>query len=219
GLDPAEPGALGLVEAHGTGTPAGDEAELATLRRVFGTCGPPVGLGTVKSMIGHAMAAAGVAGLIKAAFALRDGVLPPTLHVDDPHPALEDGRLRPVREAAEWEGGHGPRRAVVNAFGFGGTNAHVVLEEPPRGRARRRPGAGGGSGGGRGPAGGVAPRGGASPAAPARGVGAGAAGGAAGGGRGSARGPPAPSRRRVRRAALPPPRPLAGPCRWGTRRG
>lgn len=139
GLDPAEPGALGLVEAHGTGTPAGDEAELATLRRVFGTCGPPVGLGTVKSMIGHAMAAAGVAGLIKAAFALRDGVLPPTLHVDDPHPALEDGRLRPVREAAEWEGGHGPRRAVVNAFGFGGTNAHVVLEEPPRGRARRRP--------------------------------------------------------------------------------
>ncbi|QXJ20724.1 polyketide synthase dehydratase domain-containing protein [Actinomadura graeca] len=138
GLDPAAPGAVGLVEAHGTATPAGDEAELATLRRVLGTGGPPVGLGTVKSMIGHAMPAAGIAGLIKAAFALRDGVLPPTLHVDDPHPALEGGRLRPVREAAEWEPAPGtPRRAVVNAFGFGGANAHVILEEPPATRARR----------------------------------------------------------------------------------
>ncbi|TMQ92252.1 acyltransferase domain-containing protein [Actinomadura soli] len=141
GLDPAEPGAVGLVEAHGTATPAGDEAELATLRRVFGTGGPPIGLGTVKSMIGHAMPAAGIAGLIKAACALRDGVLPPTLHVDDPHPALEDGRLRLVREAAEWERHDRPRRAVVNAFGFGGANAHVILEEPPSSgvrRARRR---------------------------------------------------------------------------------
>lgn len=135
GLDPAAPGAVGLVEAHGTGAPAGDEAELATLRRVFGTDGPPIGLGTVKSMIGHAMPAAGIAGLIKAAFALRDGVLPPTLHVDDPHPALDGGRLRPVREAAEWGGA--PRRAVVNAFGFGGANAHVVLQEAPSGRAAR----------------------------------------------------------------------------------
>ncbi|MFD0688997.1 beta-ketoacyl synthase N-terminal-like domain-containing protein [Actinomadura fibrosa] len=139
GLDPREPGAVGLVEAHGTATPAGDEAELATLRRVLGTEGPPVGLGTVKSMIGHAMPAAGIAGLVKAAFAVRDGVLPPTLHVDDPHPALDGGRLRPVREAAEWERPVGaPRRAVVNAFGFGGANAHVILEEPPSAPARRR---------------------------------------------------------------------------------
>ncbi|MFI0485009.1 beta-ketoacyl synthase N-terminal-like domain-containing protein [Actinomadura sp. 9N215] len=137
GLDPAEPGAVGLVEAHGTATPAGDEAELATLRRVFGTGGPPIGLGTVKSMIGHAMPAAGIAGLIKAACALRDGVLPPTLHADDPHPALADGRLRLVREAAEWERHGGPRRAVVNAFGFGGANAHVILEEPPSSALRR----------------------------------------------------------------------------------
>ncbi|MFD0902493.1 beta-ketoacyl synthase N-terminal-like domain-containing protein [Actinomadura sediminis] len=135
GLDPLAPGAVGLVEAHGTGTPAGDEAELATLRRVFGTDGPPIGLGTVKSMIGHAMPAAGIAGLIKAAFALRDGVLPPTLHVADPHPALDGGRLRPLRETAEWEGA--PRRAVVNAFGFGGANAHVILQEAPPGRAAR----------------------------------------------------------------------------------
>ncbi|RKS68743.1 acyl transferase domain-containing protein [Actinomadura pelletieri DSM 43383] len=140
GLDPAEPGALGLVEAHGTGTPAGDEAELATLHRAFGADGPPIGLGTVKSMIGHAMTAAGIAGLIKAACAVRDGVLPPTLHVDDPHPALEHGRLRPVREAAEWERHGGPRRAVVNAFGFGGANAHVILQEPPSGRVARRTG-------------------------------------------------------------------------------
>ncbi|WP_176611331.1 beta-ketoacyl synthase N-terminal-like domain-containing protein [Actinomadura sp. WMMB 499] len=135
GLDPAAPGAVGLVEAHGTGTPAGDGAELAALRRVFGTDGPPIGLGTVKSMIGHALPASGIAGLIKAAFALRDGVLPPTLHVDDPHPALDGGRLRPVREAAEW--GERPRRAVVNAFGFGGANAHVILQEAPSGRTAR----------------------------------------------------------------------------------
>ncbi|MFI0407826.1 beta-ketoacyl synthase N-terminal-like domain-containing protein [Actinomadura sp. 3N508] len=141
GLDPAEPGAVGLVEAHGTATPAGDEAELATLRRVFGSGGPPIGLGTVKSMIGHAMPAAGIAGLIKAACALRDAVLPPTLHVDDPHPALENTRLHLIREPADWERHDGPRRAVVNAFGFGGANAHVILEEPPSSavrRARRR---------------------------------------------------------------------------------
>ncbi|MEW2360135.1 beta-ketoacyl synthase N-terminal-like domain-containing protein, partial [Spirillospora sp. NPDC029432] len=139
GLDPSVPGAAGLVEAHGTATPAGDAAELATLRRVFecaeGGAGaaPPLWLGTVKSMIGHAMPAAGIAGLIKASCALRDGVLPPTLHIDEPHAALAGTRLRPVREAAEWEppGGGVPRRAVVNAFGFGGVNAHVVLEEPP----------------------------------------------------------------------------------------
>ncbi|GAA2414387.1 type I polyketide synthase [Actinomadura vinacea] len=138
GLDPSAPGAAGLVEAHGTATPAGDEAELATLRRVFGTApggaaggGPPLWLGTVKSMIGHAMPAAGMAGLIKAVCALRDGVLPPTLNIEEPHAALAGTRLRPVRERAEWEppGGGVPRRAVVNAFGFGGVNAHVVLEE------------------------------------------------------------------------------------------
>ncbi|MFG2003037.1 beta-ketoacyl synthase N-terminal-like domain-containing protein [Spirillospora sp. NPDC048911] len=139
GLDPAAPGALGLVEAHGTGTPAGDEAELATLRRVFGDGGPPLALGTVKSMIGHAMPAGGIAGLIKAACALRDGVLPPTLNIEEPHPALAGSRLRPVHEPVTWEppAPGVPRRAVVNAFGFGGANAHVILEEPP---AHLRPG-------------------------------------------------------------------------------
>ncbi|MEV4258813.1 polyketide synthase, partial [Spirillospora sp. NPDC049652] len=132
GLDPSAPEAAGLVEAHGTGSPAGDAAELAALRRVFGDRGAPLHVGTVKSMIGHAMAAAGTAGLIKAACALHDAVLPPTLHVTEPHQAMAGTRLTPVRETAGWERpAHGPRRAVVNAFGFGGINAHLVLEEAP----------------------------------------------------------------------------------------
>jgi acyl transferase domain-containing protein len=132
GLDPREPGAVGLIEAHGTATPVGDEVELETLRRVFGADGPPIGLGTVKSMIGHAMPAAGMAGLIKAALALRDAVLPPTLSADEPSAALAGTRCRLVGEPAGWErpAGH-PRRAAVNAFGFGGVNAHVLLEEAP----------------------------------------------------------------------------------------
>ncbi|MEV0961726.1 beta-ketoacyl synthase N-terminal-like domain-containing protein [Streptomyces sp. NPDC049910] len=146
GLDPAEPGSVGLLEAHGTATPAGDTAELHTLREVFG---PPDGrggrsgeggeggrtavIGSVKSMIGHAMPAAGVAGLVKAALAVHHATLLPTLHCDDPHPALAGTRFRPLAEAAPWEPGPGgtPRRAAVNAFGFGGINAHVVLEQAP----------------------------------------------------------------------------------------
>ncbi|MFD3872788.1 beta-ketoacyl synthase N-terminal-like domain-containing protein [Streptomyces sp. NPDC058623] len=142
GLDPAEPGSLGLLEAHGTATPAGDAAELATLLDVFGPApasgaGPadrPV-IGSVKSMIGHAMPAAGVAGLVKAALAVHHGTLLPTLHCEDPHPALAATRFRPLAEAEPWTSGPGrPRRAAVNAFGFGGINAHVVLEQAPVGR-------------------------------------------------------------------------------------
>ena len=132
-----DPSTLGLIEAHGTGTPVGDAVELETLRRVFGTSGPPIGLGSVKSMIGHSMPAGGMAGLIKAAMALHEAVLPPTLNIDEPHPDLAGGRLRPVRELADWDAVEPPRRAAVNAFGFGGVNAHVVLEEPPRRRPVR----------------------------------------------------------------------------------
>src|SRR5207244_4191716 len=134
GLDPAEPGSLGLLEAHGTATPAGDQAELTTLEQVFG--GPAAGgrlavIGSVKSMIGHTMPAAGIAGLVKAALAVHRGVLLPTLHCDSPHPALARTRFRPLRSAEPWELGEGEpvRRAAVNAFGFGGINAHVVLEQ------------------------------------------------------------------------------------------
>lgn len=137
GLDPRT---VGLIEGHGTATNAGDAAELATLRRVVGgdpLCDPRVGLGSVKSMIGHAMPASGIAGFIKATLALHHGVLPPTLHCDDPHPALEGTRLVPVRESAPWEPAGGARRAGVNAFGFGGINGHVVLEEYAAPAARR----------------------------------------------------------------------------------
>ncbi|GIJ67167.1 beta-ketoacyl synthase N-terminal-like domain-containing protein [Virgisporangium ochraceum] len=129
GLDAAAPGSIGLLEAHGTGTPAGDTAELATLREVFGA-GAPAVLGSVKSMIGHTMPAAGIAGFIKAALAVHHGMLLPTLHCDDPHPDLAATRFRPIDTAREWP--DGVRRAAVNAFGFGGINAHVVLEGEPR---------------------------------------------------------------------------------------
>ncbi|QXC59428.1 polyketide synthase dehydratase domain-containing protein [Aquihabitans sp. G128] len=135
GLDPAS---VGLIEAHGTATPVGDRVELDTLRQVFGGADgsrPRAGLGSVKSMIGHAMPAAGAAGLIKAALAVFHGELPPTLHVDEPNLAVADTRFRLIGEVEPWEGA-GPRVAGVNAFGFGGINAHVVLEEPPGLRAR-----------------------------------------------------------------------------------
>ena len=130
-----EPETVGLVEGHGTATPVGDAAELETLRRVFG---PATGrrscaLGSVKSNIGHAMPAAGAAGLIKTALALYHRVLPPTLNVTEPHPALQDpsSRFYLNTELRPWiqRTSGPPRRACVNAFGFGGINAHVVLEE------------------------------------------------------------------------------------------
>jgi 3-oxoacyl-(acyl-carrier-protein) synthase/malonyl CoA-acyl carrier protein transacylase len=129
GLDPAAPDALGLLEAHGTATRVGDEVELTALARVFGPRGSLIGLGTVKSMIGHAMPAAGIAGLIKAALAVHHRVLPPTLHISDPHPALARTRFEPVTEERSWPATV-VRRAAVSAFGFGGINAHVILEAP-----------------------------------------------------------------------------------------
>jgi acyl transferase domain-containing protein len=135
GLDPTVEGAVGLLEAHGTGTPAGDAAELATIAEVFGAPanGARAAIGSVKSMIGHTMPAAGVASLVKAALAVHHGILPPTLHCDDPHPALTGTRFRPLDTATPWEtpAGQPIRRAGVNAFGFGGINAHVVLEQAP----------------------------------------------------------------------------------------
>jgi acyl transferase domain-containing protein len=132
GLDPRDPDAVGLVEAHGAGIAATDEAELAALAEVFG---PPTSrrvavLGSVKSMIGHAMSAAGIAGLVKAALAVHRAVLLPTLNCDRPHPALGRTRFTPLVAACPWECS-GPRRAAVSALGLGGTNAHVVLEQVP----------------------------------------------------------------------------------------
>ncbi|RSD13809.1 acyltransferase domain-containing protein [Amycolatopsis eburnea] len=124
GLDLAE---IGLLEAHGTATPAGDAAELTTVADVFGQAsGPRSVIGSVKSMIGHTLPTAGVAGLVKVALALHHGVLPPTLNCADPNPLLDKTRFRVLAEAEPW--GDLPRVAAVNAFGFGGVNAHVVLE-------------------------------------------------------------------------------------------
>ena len=132
GLDPSAPDALGLLEAHGTATPVGDAAELTTMAEVFG---PRLGnsspvIGSVKSMIGHTMSTAGVAGLIKAVLAVSRGMLLPTLHCDNPRPELARTRFLPIAEARPWNG-NGPRRAAVNAFGFGGINAHIIVEEVP----------------------------------------------------------------------------------------
>jgi acyl transferase domain-containing protein len=135
-----EPNTVGLVEAHGTGTVAGDLCEIDTLRGVFDADGNGgrnrVALGSVKSQIGHTKAAAGAAGLIKAALALHHKVLPPTINVDRPNPALglDDSSLYLNVEAQPWLrlAPDAPRRASVSAFGFGGTNFHVVLEEHER---------------------------------------------------------------------------------------
>ncbi|MBO0806552.1 MAG: hypothetical protein J2P25_26165, partial [Nocardiopsaceae bacterium] len=137
GLDPTAPDALGMLEAHGTATAVGDAAEVATMGTVFGPPvhaaggeGHPPVIGSVKSQVGHTLAAAGVSGLIKAALAVSHGVLLPTLHCDTPRPELADTRFRTLSEAQPWEG-EGPRRAAVNAFGFGGINAHVIVEQAP----------------------------------------------------------------------------------------
>jgi polyketide-type polyunsaturated fatty acid synthase PfaA len=127
------PQSVGLIEAHGTGTRAGDPAEIAGLRQVFGNGSAPeqpIAMGSVKSQIGHTKAAAGAAGLIKAALALHHRVLPPTINVTRPTPELDGLPFYVNTEARPWIPPNGtPRRAGVSAFGFGGTNFHVVLEE------------------------------------------------------------------------------------------
>ncbi|MDQ1287402.1 MAG: hypothetical protein QG622_967, partial [Actinomycetota bacterium] len=134
GLDPRQAGSVGLVEAHGSGVREDDAAELEALAQVFGpACDDDIAvIGSVKSMIGHAMSAAGIAGLVKAALAVHRGVLLPTLNCETPNPAMEATRFRPLATACPWVSSE-PRRAVVNAFGIGGANAHVILEQAPVG--------------------------------------------------------------------------------------
>jgi polyketide-type polyunsaturated fatty acid synthase PfaA len=131
-----EPSSVGLIEAHGTGTPTGDPTELAALRRVFrdeSGRGRHIALGSVKSQIGHTKVASGAASLIKTAMALHDKILPPTINVGTPHPALEeDGTPFYLNTHARPWFSSERRRAAVSSFGFGGTNFHVVLEEHTR---------------------------------------------------------------------------------------
>ncbi|MCA9568813.1 MAG: acyltransferase domain-containing protein, partial [Myxococcales bacterium] len=132
GVDPAT---VELIEAHGTGTKAGDVAEIAGLKQVFGDIerdGRTIQLGSVKSQIGHTKSTAGAAGLVKAALALHHRVLPPTAKVDRPNPKMgfEDSPFFLSPHARPWVRAHDhKRRAGVSAFGFGGTNFHAVLEE------------------------------------------------------------------------------------------
>ncbi|HEY6361241.1 MAG TPA: SDR family NAD(P)-dependent oxidoreductase [Vicinamibacterales bacterium] len=129
-----KPSTVGLIEAHGTGTVAGDAAEVSALDEVFrgdGAVPESCAIGSVKSMIGHTKASAGVAGLLKAALALHHRVLPPTLHVETPNTRLrESGSPFFLNsDAVPWVTNGAARRAGVSSFGFGGTNFHAVLEE------------------------------------------------------------------------------------------
>ncbi|WP_031075732.1 hybrid non-ribosomal peptide synthetase/type I polyketide synthase [Streptomyces sp. NRRL WC-3742] len=131
-----EPGSLQYVEAHGTSTPVGDPIEAAALGRVLGRgrrAGERCYVGSVKTNIGHTEAAAGVAGLIKTALALKHRRIPPHLNLERPNPGIDlDALPFDIPTAAlDWPEHTGPARAGVNSFGFGGTNAHVLLEEPP----------------------------------------------------------------------------------------
>ncbi|WP_047257532.1 type I polyketide synthase [Chromobacterium subtsugae] len=132
---------LGMIEAHGTATALGDPIEIQALSRVAAELLAPdelarfrCAIGSVKSNMGHLDAAAGIAGLIKAALSVRFGMIPPSLHFQRPNPHLELDKTPfwVPTQATAWPQAQAIRRAGVSSFGIGGTNVHVLLEEPPR---------------------------------------------------------------------------------------
>ncbi|GLE58656.1 putative polyketide synthase [Mycobacteroides chelonae] len=132
-----EASSIGMVEAHGTGTPLGDPIEVSALTKAFRESTDQTGyclLGSAKTNIGHTDTAAGVAGLIKAALSVEHGVIPANLHYTAENPLLDlaNSPFRVAVDTVDWPAGDGPRRAGVSAFGIGGTNVHMVLEQAPR---------------------------------------------------------------------------------------
>ena len=134
GVDPSE---ISYIEAHGTGTPLGDPIEIAALNDAYGLSGPlPAGtipIGAAKGNLGHLDTAAGLAGLMKILLAFEAEMIPPTLHAEDPNPALDLSRtpFRLMPRAEAWRRGTRRRIAGLSSFGMGGANAHAVIEEPP----------------------------------------------------------------------------------------
>ncbi|MED0672492.1 beta-ketoacyl synthase N-terminal-like domain-containing protein [Aneurinibacillus aneurinilyticus] len=133
-MSDVKPEDIEYLECHGTATPLGDAVEIKALKQVYGEnryAGANCYIGSVKGNIGHLNTAAGAAGLIKAIWAVKEGILPPSLHCTEPHPELADSTFRVNTHLQQWPKQQHRRKAGVSSFGLGGNNAHVVLEQAP----------------------------------------------------------------------------------------